>query len=381
MILKDVILHLDKLFEINLAASWDKPGLQIGNPNNDIKQVLIAVDVTNQVIQEAKESNSNLIISHHPLIFSPLNLIISDNSTSTKILELVENKISLYTAHTNYDAMPGGLNDYLAKKLELKNIVVIESSGEQWYKFVIFVPPEAENKIKDTIGQNGGGKWGNYSNCTFNINGTGTFKPLDGSNPYSGKAGELSTVNEVRIECIVNEVNLPHLVKSVLESHPYEEPAYDIYRIENKFTSAGFGRIGELEESMTAADFFRTLKEKLHLKNFRWRINPGEDNNPENLMVKKIAVINGSANSLSQRISISDYECDLVIAGELKYQNSSEIIESVKILIEIGHYESEKLAIEDIYEKLLVYFKKNNFKNIKFIKTKVKNSSWRYYID
>jgi dinuclear metal center YbgI/SA1388 family protein len=381
MILKDVTLHLDKLFEIYLAASWDKPGLQIGNLDNDIKQVLISVDVTDQVIREAKESNSGLIISHHPLIFYPLNSIINNNSNGKKILDLMENKISVYSAHTNYDSMHGGLNDYLAKKLELKNIVVIEPSDEQWYKFVIFVPIEAENKIRDIIGQNGGGRWGNYSNCTFNIHGKGTFKPLEGSNPYSGKTGELSTVNEVRIECIVSENNLSPLVQSVLKSHPYEEPAYDIYKIENKFTSAGFGRTGELEESMKAADFFKILKDKLHLKNFRWRINPGENNNPENLMIKKVAVINGSANSLSQRISISDYGCDLVVAGELKYQNSIEIIESGKILIEIGHYESEKLAIDDIYEKLLIYFKKNNINNLKIIKTKIENSSWRYYID
>ncbi|MCL4377791.1 MAG: Nif3-like dinuclear metal center hexameric protein, partial [Actinobacteria bacterium] len=356
MILKDVILHLDKLFKVNLAASWDKSGLQVGNLDSDIRGALITVDVTDEVIRKAKESNSGLIISHHPLIFSPLNSIVSDSSTGNKILELIENKISLYAAHTNYDIMSGGLNDYLAKKLELKNVIVIEPLDEQWYKFVIFVPPEAENKVRDAIGQKGGGIWGKYSDCTFNINGTGTFKPLEGSNPYSGKVGELSTVNEIRIECIVSESNLPSLVKSALESHPYEEPAYDIYKIENKFTSAGFGRIGELKESMIAADFFTVLKDKFHLKNFRWRINPVEDKNLENIMVKKIAVINGSANSLSQRISISDYDCDLVIVGELKYQNSMEIVENGKILVELGHYESEKLAIKDIYERLAEYF-------------------------
>ena len=379
MILKDLVLHLDKLFNKNLAASWDKTGLQVGDLNNNIKQILITLDITGMVIEEAKSTDSNLILSHHPLIFNPITTLVNENIIGQKILNILENKIAVYINHTNYDLMFDGLNDYYTKKLDLTNVSIIESKYEQWYKFVIFVPVEAENKVRDAICRNGGGMWRNYSCCTFNIAGTGTFKPLEGSNPYTGEVGSINSVNEIRIECIVCESDLNNVIGAALTSHPYEEPAYDIYKIDNKFETAGIGRIGELKTPKKLFDLFEDIKVKMEVKNFRWAAKQNENFNEK--IIRKIAVINGSANSLTQRVSVYSFDCDLVIVGELNYHNTLEIIESGKIIVELGHCESEKYAIDDMYSKLKNYFEYKNLEKIKIIKSRVGYEPWRYYIE
>ena len=379
MILKDLALNLDNLFNKNLAVSWDKTGLQVGDLNNYIKQILITLDVTDMVIEEAKSTSSDLILSHHPLIFDPMATVINENIIGQKMLNLLENKIAVYVTHTNYDLMSDGLNDYYAKKLDLTKIRIIEPKYEQWYKFVIFVPVGAENKVREAICRNGGGIWRNYSCCTFNIAGTGTFKPLEGSNPYIGEVGSINSVNEIRIECIVCEKDLNSVVGAAVASHPYEEPAYDLYKIDNKFETAGIGRIGELKTPKKLFDLFEEIKVKMEVKNFRWIRKQNE--NFDEKIIRKVAIINGSANSLTQRVSLYNFDCDLVIVGELNYHNTLEIIESGKIIVELGHSESEKFAIDDMYYKLKNYFEYKNLEKIKIIKSVVGYEPWRYYIE
>ena len=226
MILRELALCLDKIFNKNLALSWDKVGLQVGDLGSDVKRILVTLNVTSDVVDEATSLNSDLILTHHPLIFNPIDTILSSRICEKEILKLIENNIAVYCAHTNYDSMAGGLNDLVTSTLGLVDIDIIEEQYKQWYKFVVFVPEESEEKLRNVICQNGGGRWRNYSCCTFNIEGKGTFMPQPGSKPYTGKVGSINYVNEVRIECIVRDKDLNNLIEAVIKAHPYEEVAY-----------------------------------------------------------------------------------------------------------------------------------------------------------
>ena len=376
MILKELAPKLDKIFNKSSALDWDMVGLQIGNLDKKINKIFITLDTNRDAVKEAIILKSDLIISHHPLIFSPIETLVSENIIQNKIIDLIENKIAVYIAHTNYDIMPGGLNENIANKFDLIDISTIEPQYEKWYKFVVFVPKEYEEKIREVICSHGGGKWRNYSCCTFNTSGRGTFKPMKGSKPYIGDVGSLNVIDEVRIECVVNQSCIDDVVKSVVEVHPYEEAAYDVYRIENKFPGIGAGRLGELKSEESLSDFFKIIKDKMKIKNFRWLA--GRDINLKTKEIKKIAIINGSANSLVQKLIASD--CDLIVLGEISYHNALNLIENGKIVVDIGHGESEKLAIDNIYKKLRDYFKKNNFR-ISLIKSKVGFNEWGYCIE
>jgi len=376
MILKELTINLDEIFKKNLAFEWDKAGLQVGNLDRNIKKILIALDINNSVIKEAIDLEADLILSHHPLIFNPVDAVVSADSVQKKILNLVENKIAAYAAHTNYDIMPGGLNDFVAKILGLTPLGIIEPQHEQWYKFVVFVPKESEEKVRDVMCRYGGGQWKNYSCCTFNIDGRGTFLPLKGAKPYIGKSGKINYVNEVKIECIVSENVLEEVVSSTIAAHPYEEVAYDIYKIENKFSGAGVGRYGELKEDKYFAEFLEIIKNKMNIKNFRWLSDGSTD--LEKKKISKVAVVNGSANSLTDKLAGLD--CDLLILGEISHHNALSIIESGKILVEVGHGCSEKWAVCDMYEKLKEFSKLQKIK-IEIIKSKLSHIAWRYYIE
>jgi len=384
MLLEEIVKYLDNIFKNKLALAGDSVGLQIGRMSWDIKTILITLDVTEGVIDEAIENCADLILSHHPVILSPPATITDENLPGKKIIRLSENKVAVYVAHTNYDMSPDGLNYLLAENLELKNVSVIKPESQQWYKFVIFVPMEAEEKVREVICAGGGGNWKNYSCCTFNVEGKGTFKPLEGSNPYIGRVGDLNFAKEVRIECIVSEDNIATLIKAAVEAHPYEEPAYDIYRIENKFADYGIGRIGELETPGSFKSLLEKIKSAFNTVNFRWLAK--DISNIDKKLIKKIALINGSANSFTDTVSLADFECDVVIVGELKYHKALEIAESGKILVELGHGESEKPAMHGMYLKVKNFIDSyfsgfSEDDKINLIKSRTGFEPWRYYIE
>jgi dinuclear metal center YbgI/SA1388 family protein len=376
MILKELALSLDKIFNRNLALSWDKAGLQIGNLESDINKILITLDITGDVVDEAVNFNSDLILAHHPVIFNSLDTILSTKAGEKEILALIENRVAVYCAHTNYDLMKGGLNDFVASTLDLTGTEIIEERYEQWYKFVVFVPKEAEEKIRKVICQYGGGKWQNYSCCTFNIEGKGTFIPQEGSKPYIGELGCVNYVDEVRIECIVNERDLSNLIDATIKAHPYEAVAYDVYKIENKFKDAGIGRLGKLKEPESFRDFTRKIKNRLGIDGFKWLCK--KDIKIDSKNIRKVAVVCGSGNSIARRLADIDY--DLVIVGEIGYHNALQIIESGKIIVAIGHGSSEKLAITDMCNKLEDFFQKQKIK-IDILKSRFGYKSWRYQVD
>lgn len=376
MILKELVSSLDEIFHKSLAADWDRVGLQIGNERRDIKKILITLDLDNEAIEEAVGNDADLVISHHPTMFDPIDSVTYSNDTGKKVMRLVENKISAYAAHSNYDIMDEGLSDILAQKLGLKNIKSIGDHKKQWYKFVIFSPPGSHKKIVKAICGSGGGKFKDYSCCTFSSPGKGTFLPEKDAHPFIGNIGELSIVDEVRMECIVDEENLKQLIKDVIEVHPYEEPAYDIYKIENQLKNTGFGRYGRVEQPAVFKEYIKVLKKNLQIADIGW-IDRGIKNTGDRL-INKVAVAGGSVNSITKELTGID--CDLVIAGEISYHNAIKISESGKIVAVIGHGTSEKYAIDGIYNRLVRFFKDNNI-DMDVFKSKSGYWIWRYDID
>ena len=376
MLLKEFTTYFDGLFCSELALEWDNVGLIIGNEEKKIKKILIALDINSNALQEALNLNIDLIISHHPLIFKPIKNIVSSNPIGKIILNLIGNDIAIYSAHTNFDLFKNGISDYVVKLLNLQNLENFMPISEKWFKFAIFVPKEFQEKVREAMCEAGGGKWEDYSCCTFNTEGTGTFKPGESSNPFTGEKGKLSYVDEVKIECIISEKKLPYLLKSVLEVHPYEEPAYDIYPLYNKFESGGIGKLGNLLKPLDEKEFFKFITSKLRLKNFRYICN--EKNQGNKILVNKVLLLNGSANSLINEILSTNF--DALICGEIDYHNAQILAEKNRLVVEIGHGESELFFVDIVYN-MLIKFKKNVNPDLKIFKSEQSCNLWRYFFE
>jgi dinuclear metal center YbgI/SA1388 family protein len=375
MILKELVKILDKEFHKDYSLNWDNSGLLIGDFKREVQKLVIALDVNDTVVDNAVKIQADLIFSHHPLILNPIKNITSDNPQGQAILKTVQNKIAIYCAHTNYDIMEGGLNDYIASLLDLENISCIIPNKPKWFKFAVFVPAGHEEKIRNAMCSSGGGQWKDYSCATFNTTGTGTFKPGSKSEPFIGEKGKLTFVDEVKIECIIMAEKLKYLVANVLEVHPYEEPAYDIIPIENVFADGGTGRIGSIGKSLKPDDFLQFVSRKLNIKNFKYISR--DDLSVTKKEIKNIAIINGSINSMISEISGLDIDC--LICGEINYHNAQLISENNILVIELGHAESELFAIDDLFSKIKNISESMSL-GLEIIKSNNNEILWRYII-
>ncbi|MFC7393323.1 Nif3-like dinuclear metal center hexameric protein [Scopulibacillus cellulosilyticus] len=322
-----------------LAFENDRIGLQIGTLNKKVKKVMVTLDILENVADEAIEKNVDLIFAHHAVIFRPLKDIRTDSGQGKIVSKLLQHDIAVYVAHTNLDVAEGGINDMLANKLGLKNCQILKPTyTEPLYKLSVFVPESHAGIVREAIGASGAGAIGNYSHCTFNIQGTGTFLPEEGTNPYIGKKGELEQVQEIRIETIVPEPLLKSTVNKMLASHPYEEVAYDIYSLNNQGKAFGLGRIGELTDSMTLKELAEHVKECFDLDGVRITGSP-------DTKVKKVAVSGGDGNSL---IPFAKYKgADVIITGDVYYHTAHDAILHDLNVIDAGHH-IEKVVKEGV---------------------------------
>jgi dinuclear metal center YbgI/SA1388 family protein len=375
MILKELVLDLDKIFHKQLALEWDRAGLQVGNGSLQVSKVLVTLDVDDRVIDEAISSGTSIIISHHPAVFEDPGDITDSTVIGSRILRLAENRIAAYAAHTNYDIMEGGLNDLIAQKLGLEDTGAIVSEYGNWYKFVVFIPKGSQEEVRKALCGAGGGKLGDYSCCTFSSGGTGTFLPGKDARPHTGKPGILSQVDELRMECMVSEQDLEDLVYAALKAHPYEQPAYDIYRLENRIDHRGPGRTGRLKHPAVLEQYIGTLKKELDAGEIG--IFDRERENAGSRMIEKVALVAGSCNSLTGELAALD--CDMVITGEISYHNAARLWDSGKIVASLGHGTIEKHAIEGICSLLEAYIDKRQL-DIEVKKTRSGYWDWRYDI-
>ncbi|WP_078428840.1 Nif3-like dinuclear metal center hexameric protein [Alkalihalobacterium alkalinitrilicum] len=336
----------------SLAVDGDKIGLMIGTLNKPIKKVMIALDVLEEVMDEAIQAGVDLIIAHHPLIFRPLKNIDTNRPAGRIIEKAIKHNITVYAAHTNLDVTNGGVNDMMAKALGLTDCEVLSPTTEiSLKKVVIFVPESHVDQVRIALGNAGAGHIGNYSHCTFNSEGFGTFTPLEGTNPFIGQQGKLEKVNEVKIETIIPSHLQNKVIATMIKAHPYEEPAYDIYPLENKGEVLGLGRIGWLQEEMTLEQFAHHVKQAFDVKGARVVGNLDSK-------VKKVAVLGGDGNKyMSQAIFKG---ADVFVTGDVYYHVAHDAMMDGLHIVDPGH-NVEKIMKQGVQRILKENLNKQNY--------------------
>lgn len=328
---------IEELAPKKLAESWDNVGLLVGDGSRKVKRILVCLDATEWVIQEALEQDVDMIVCHHPMIFGSLKRITTDTVLGRKIIKLISEGISLYCAHTNYDIAKDGLNDLFAKLIGFKSFEIIEPTyTEKLYKIIVYIPKGHEEKIFNALVSAGAGQIGNYSSCSFRTEGLGTFLPQEGTHPFIGQEGKLETVHETKLGTIVPQSMLNKAVKALIKAHPYEEPAYDIMPLENEGNSLGLGRIGELEHETTLAIYAEHVKKALGADKIKIAGDP-------NKIIKKVAMLNGSGNKFVNAARFAG--ADVLITGDVQYHEMVDAVEMGMCIIDAGHFATEKAMI------------------------------------
>ncbi|UOQ42499.1 Nif3-like dinuclear metal center hexameric protein [Halobacillus salinarum] len=338
-----LIKEFEKWSPKSLAFDWDNVGLQVGTLHKPINKVMITLDVLENVVEEAIEKNIDLIIAHHPLLFVSLKQINLDTPKGRVIQKLIQHDITVYAAHTNLDIAEGGVNDVLAEALDLHELQPLIPTGEDdLYKLAVFVPEDHAEKVRDAVSEAGAGYIGNYSHCTFQIAGEGSFMPQEGTNPFLGKQGTLEKVKEKRIETIVPKSKLNQVIQAMQTAHPYEEAAYDLYQLENKGEKIGVGRIGVLERPMTLERLAEKVKEKYQIPALRVTGNLNKN-------AKKVAILGGSGEKYIHQAG--QMGADVYITGDMTFHMAQDAQEMGLSVIDPGHH-VEKLVCAKIKEYL-----------------------------
>ena len=324
----EIIQLFEQFSPKSLAMEGDKIGLQVGRLNKKVDRVMIALDVLEDVIDEAIEKNVQLIIAHHPIIFRPLKNVLTDTTQGRMVEKLLKHDIAVYAAHTNLDVAKGGVNDLLAAALELQEPeVLVPTFDTKLKKLVVFVPASHAEEIRNVLGKAGAGYIGNYSHCTFSTNGTGRFLPGENTNPFVGQPGQLEEVDEIRIETIVPEPLLKKAITAMIKAHPYEEVAYDVYPTENKGEVLGLGRIGKVSE-MTLGEFAEKVKTALDVEQVRVVGDLASK-------VRKVAVLGGDGNKYFMNAKFKG--ADVYVTGDIYYHTAHDAMMQGLNMIDPGH--------------------------------------------
>jgi dinuclear metal center YbgI/SA1388 family protein len=346
MKLKDLCSFLDSAIPLSFQEEYDNSGLQVGLPEREVKSALICVDVTDDVLDEASYAGCDVIISHHPLIFTPLKRLSGNTLTERLLLRAVKQDVAIYSAHTNLDVIGNGVSRKMAGKLGLKNVRTLSPLKNRLFKIVIYIPENHFDKVRDAVFKAGAGVIGNYDYCSFATQGTGSFRGGEGTGPFVGEKGKIHYEKEIRFETIMFSHLKDRVIKALREAHPYEEVAYDIYPLENDNIDIGFGCAGDLPEPAEEREFLGTLQTLFSAKGIRYSKLTGR-------MIKKVALCGGAGGMLINEAFASG--ADAYITADVRYHNFFDGGERM-IIIDIGHYESEKFAVEILYDLIIKKF-------------------------
>ncbi|NLO71086.1 MAG: Nif3-like dinuclear metal center hexameric protein [Porphyromonadaceae bacterium] len=340
MTVSEVTSIIEEVAPLALQENYDNAGLLIGEKSMKVSGVLISIDVTESVIDEAIQNNCNLIISHHPLIFRGLKRITGTDYIQRCVIKSIKNDIAIYAAHTNIDNVKNGVNGKIADKIGLINRQILQPKSDFLLKLVTFVPHEHVEKVQKALFSAGAGQIGDYDSCSFNLDGTGTFRAGDNANPFVGNKNELHLEPETRIEVILPKHLKNKVVASLIHNHPYEEPAFDIFPLMNTWDTVGIGMVGELEKEMDEIQFLDHLKKVFSLKTVRHTPLSGRK-------IKKVSLCGGSGSEFL-RLGIA-HKADVYVSGDFKYHEFFDA-ECQILIADIGHYESEQFTKDVFYE-------------------------------
>ncbi len=348
MQISEITNYIESIAPLAYQESYDNAGLLVGSPTDEVDSALITLDVTEAVIDEAIAGNFKMVIAHHPLIFGGIKKINGRNETERCLIKAIKNDIAIYAAHTNLDSVFGGVNSKICEKLGLENCQILSPVKGQLKKLVTFIPAEHASKVQQAVFEAGAGHIGNYDSCGYSLDGTGSFRGNESSNPFVGEKGQVHFEKETRFETIFPAHLQGKIINALLSAHPYEEVAYDIYPLDNDFKLSGAGMTGELSTPVDEQEFLHLVKKEFKSGVIKHSPLLGRK-------IKKVAVCGGSGSFLiRQAISA---KADLFITGDLKYHQFFEA-EGKIVLADIGHFESEQYTKEVFYELLTKKFPK-----------------------
>lgn len=335
----DILGIINKIAQPALAEEWDNVGLMVGDPAAQVKRIMVALDGVRETVDAAISEGCQLLLTHHPFIFRPLRKVSTGDPTGRLVAQAIKHDLAVISLHTNYDIADGGLNDLLAERLGVHNCKPLKVTGTgELVKLGVFVPKGHEEQVLAALFRFSG-FIGNYSDCSFRCHGVGTFRPLEGANPFIGEVGKRESVEEARIEVLLRKTDLSAAVIALRKAHPYEEPAFDLYPLLNSGQPWGLGRIGELGAATTLEGFAGEVKKRLGLSGVRF-VGAGKRK------VKRVALCGGSGASL-----ISDAHrlgADLFVTGDVKYHDARDAEALGLALVDAGHFGTEILMVQGV---------------------------------
>ncbi|GAB3891115.1 Nif3-like dinuclear metal center hexameric protein [Larkinella knui] len=343
MKIHDITTYLEAWAPLAYQESYDNAGLMVGDAAAEVSGILVALDITEAVVDEAIRKNCNLIVAHHPIVFRGLKKLNGRNYVERVVIKAIKNDVALYAAHTNLDNMAGGVNFKIAERLELQNVRILSPKAHLLTKLAVFTPIDDVQTVLNELYQAGAGHIGAYEHCSFRVGGTGTFKPLAGANPAIGKVGQDTEVEELRIEVVFPSYLEKVMVAALKKAHSYEMPAYDVYPLSNENQDVGAGAVGELPEELREADFLAYLKTRMNLSLIRHTALREQP-------VRRVAVCGGAGGFLLNDAIRAG--ADVFITADYKYHEFFDA-DSRIIIMDIGHYESEVFTKDLIQQYLL----------------------------
>lgn len=365
MKIAEIISFLEAVAHPSLQEHYDNAGLITGNASWECKGIIISLDATEEVVKEAIDKKYNLVIAHHPIIFSGLKKINGKNYVEQTVITAIKNDIAIYAIHTSLDNIMGGVSHKMATMLGLQNISILAQKENSLKKLFTFAPIDKAGQVRNAIFRAGGGHIGNYSECSFNAEGIGTFKAEKGTDPYVGEVGRQHQEKEVKIEVTFPSFLEHTIVAAMKSAHPYEEVAYDIVNLSNTNQSIGAGVIGELPETIEEKVFLSRVKEVFKvpvIRHTRLLEKP----------IKKIALCGGAGSFLIPKAIAAG--ADVYITADVKYHEFFDANNRI-LIADIGHFESEQFTIDLLHEILL-----QKFPTFAILKTEVETNPVRYFV-
>ncbi len=363
MKIKDITQYIESIAPPIYQESYDNAGLIVGNPNTECTGILLTLDSLEATIEEALEKNCNLIVAHHPIVFRGLKRLNGRNYVERIVIEAIKKDVAIYAAHTNLDNVQQGVNKKICDKLGILNPQILAPKKALLKKLYTFCPTDKVEELRAALFATGAGTIGEYDECSFNVEGTGTFRGNDSTNPYVGEKGKQHQEKETKLE-IIFPIHLERkLISTLIKAHPYEEVAYDIVALENIHPRIGSGMVGELEKPMDEMDFLKHLKETMQTGCVRYT-------NLRNRPVQKIAVCGGAGSFLLRNAMAA--KADVFVTADYKYHEFFDADGQI-IIADIGHYESEQYTIE-LFKELLT----EKFRNFATFSTQINTNPINY---
>ena len=341
MQVKELLNTIDKFAPFFLQESYDNSGLQVGDLEVEISKIVLALETTDDSIEFAVRNNANVLLTHHPILFFSTKSVIKQEKPF--LYKALNNGLNLIAAHTNFDIAENGLNDYVGNLLGIDKKRPIQTASEKIFKFSFYVPEEYTDKVKEAVFSAGAGVIGHYDCVSFSISGTGTFRPLENTHPFIGEKGKVSYVSEVKVETVVRERYLQDAVNALLNTHPYEEPAYDIYelKINNSF---GIGMVGNVLPFASLENFADFVKDRLNAEYVR--IVKSSD-----VPINAVAFCSGAGGTLLE--TVAKLGVDVFVSGDITYHTAVRAKELGLNLIDVEHFDSEKFFKQAMFERLV----------------------------